>query len=187
MQLVPRTMLLQVDGVGSSSGVFILGATNRPDLLDSALLRPGRLDRLVYVGCPATPAERLLVLQARLRQFTLAPDVDLHAVVAGCSATLTGADYQALATDALMLALRRAVRVHLLPDSEFGEEPGDSCALPHPRYSADSACKGASGGDQEKDVVVQMIDLLEARDSLVPSVSAKEMDKYLQLQLQYEC
>jgi hypothetical protein len=53
----------QIDGCGRGGSVFVLGATNRPDLLDSALLRPGRLDRLVYVGCPITDEERMQVLQ----------------------------------------------------------------------------------------------------------------------------
>lgn len=61
MDRVVAQLLTEMDGVNKSRDVFVIGATNRPDLLDAALLRPGRLDKLVYVGVPDTFAERMKV------------------------------------------------------------------------------------------------------------------------------
>jgi SpoVK/Ycf46/Vps4 family AAA+-type ATPase len=58
MDRVVAQLLTEMDGVNASRDIFVIGATNRPDLLDDALLRPGRLDKLVYVGVPSTEDER---------------------------------------------------------------------------------------------------------------------------------
>lgn len=64
MDRIVSQLMAELDGMHSSEGVFVLGATNRPDLLDSALLRPGRFDKQVHLGIPETKEERLQVLQA---------------------------------------------------------------------------------------------------------------------------
>lgn len=61
MDRVVSQLLTEMDGVNKSADIFVIGATNRPDLLDSALLRPGRLDKMVYLGVPATLAEKTKV------------------------------------------------------------------------------------------------------------------------------
>ncbi|CAJ0954100.1 unnamed protein product, partial [Ranitomeya imitator] len=99
-----------MDGLHSSRDVFVIGATNRPDLLDPALLRPGRFDKLVYVGLNDNRNSQLRVLEAITRRFSLDPAVDLAHVLQSCPAALTGADLYALCADAMMSAIKDQVR-----------------------------------------------------------------------------
>ncbi len=82
---------------------------HRPDLIDPALLRPGRLDVLLYVGVAEDSHSKLKVLQALTRKFTLKNDVDLPIIAEKCPPTFTGADMYALSSDAWMTALKRTV------------------------------------------------------------------------------
>ena len=86
-----------------------LTTQRRPDLLDSSLMRPGRLDKLLYVGVAQHPQDKLKVLLALTRKFLLAPDVNLQSIADQCGAMLTGADLYALCADAWMAALRRLI------------------------------------------------------------------------------
>ena len=81
----------------------------RPDLLDRALMRPGRLDKLLYVGVAEDVPSKAKVLTALTRKFQLAPTVDLDAVARECAPTYTGADLYALCADAWMAGLKRTV------------------------------------------------------------------------------
>eukprot|EP00890_Picochlorum_soloecismus_P000322 jgi/Picsp_1/1290/NSC_04771-R1_peroxin 6 len=112
MDRIVSQLLAEIDCAQGGSGtddIFIIGATNRPDLLDPALLRPGRLDKLLYVGIAAETSDRLKVLFALTRKFCLANDVDLMAVAAACPARLTGADMYGLCSSAWMIALKRQI------------------------------------------------------------------------------
>lgn len=113
MDRVVSQLLTEIDGLsGSSSGndqVFVIGATNRPDLLETGLLRPGRFDRLLYLGICNEKSAQLKVVQALTRKFTLAKDVVLEDVVANCPLNFTGADFYALASSALAAALKDRV------------------------------------------------------------------------------
>ena len=82
---------------------------HRPDLIDPALLRPGRLDVLLYVGVAEDSHSKLKVLQALTRKFTLKDDIDLPIIAEKCPRTFTGADMYALSSDAWMTALKRTV------------------------------------------------------------------------------
>lgn len=112
MDRVVSQLLAEIDSAQSGSGsddVFIIGATNRPDLLDPALLRPGRLDRLLYVGIAAEKEDRQKVLEALTRKFALEADVDLGSVADACPSRLTGADMYGLCSRAWMTAFKRTV------------------------------------------------------------------------------
>ena len=74
---VMNQLLTEIDGVGAKKNLFFIGATNRPDILDEALLRPGRLDQLIYIPLPDAPS-RLSILKANLRKSPIAKDVDLN-------------------------------------------------------------------------------------------------------------
>ena len=99
-------LLVEMDGFGSNQGVVVLAATNRADVLDPALLRPGRFDRQVYVGLPDIRG-REEILQVHTKKKPLAEDVDLH-TVARSTAGFTGADLENLANEAALLAARRS-------------------------------------------------------------------------------
>ncbi|MEU7612662.1 AAA family ATPase [Micromonospora sp. NPDC049204] len=104
---VVAALLTELDGVETLRNVVVVGATNRPDLIDPALLRPGRLERLVYVPPPDGPA-RAEILRAASRQVPLAPDVDLAALgdeLTGFSA----ADCAALVREAALAAMRESL------------------------------------------------------------------------------
>ncbi|MGC4818018.1 AAA family ATPase [Micromonospora sp. DT63] len=104
---VVAALLTELDGVETLRNVVVVGATNRPDLVDPALLRPGRLGRLVYVPPPDGPA-RAEILRAAARHVPLAPDVDLAAL----GAELTGfsaADCAAVVREAALAAMRESL------------------------------------------------------------------------------
>ena len=98
-------ILTEMDGFDASTGVIVLAATNRPDVLDSALLRPGRFDRRVPVQAPDKDG-REQILRVHTREIPLAPDVDLGAL-ASTTAGMVGADLANLANEAALLAARR--------------------------------------------------------------------------------
>ncbi len=97
-------LLVEMDGFGTNSGIIVLAATNRPDILDSALLRPGRFDRQIVVPVPDVRArEEILKLYAKKKK--LADDVDLS-VLAKNTAGFTGADLENMMNEAALLAAR---------------------------------------------------------------------------------
>ncbi|CAN0878326.1 Peroxisome biogenesis protein 1 [Linum grandiflorum] len=100
---VVNQFLTELDGVEVLTGVFVFAATSRPDLLDAALLRPGRLDRLLFCDFPSQQ-ERLDILQVLCRKLPLAEDVNLHNV-ARKTEGFSGADLQALLSDAQLAAV----------------------------------------------------------------------------------
>lgn len=98
-------MLVEMDGFGTNSGVIVIAATNRPDVLDPALLRPGRFDRQITVNKPdAQGREDILKVHSRFKP--LAPDVDLHSIAMD-TIGYTGADLENLLNEAALLAARR--------------------------------------------------------------------------------
>jgi cell division protease FtsH len=97
-------LLVEMDGFESNEGVILIAATNRPDVLDPALLRPGRFDRRVVVQMPDLGG-RLGILRVHTRKIPLSPDVDLQVVARG-SPGFTGADLENLVNEAALLAAR---------------------------------------------------------------------------------
>ena len=97
-------LLVEMDGFGENEGVIIIAATNRPDILDPALLRPGRFDRQVVVGRPDVKG-REEILKVHAKSKILAEDVDLH-VIARTTSGFTGADLENLLNEAALLSAR---------------------------------------------------------------------------------
>uniref|UniRef100_A0A1J3DC79 Peroxisomal ATPase PEX6 n=1 Tax=Noccaea caerulescens TaxID=107243 RepID=A0A1J3DC79_NOCCA len=161
MDRVVSQMLAEIDGLSDSSqDLFIIGASNRPDLIDPALLRPGRFDKLLYVGVNSDASYRERVLKALTRKFKLSEGVSLYSVAKKCPSTFTGADMYALCADAWFQAAKRKV---------LNSDSGDS--LPE---------------DDPDSVVVEYVDFIKAMDQLSPSLSITELKKYEMLRDQFE-
>merc|ERR1712063_152128 len=104
---VMNQLLTEIDGVGVKKNVFFIGATNRPELLDEALLRPGRLDQLIYIPLPDLPA-RQGILESTLKKSPIAPNVPLS-FVAQKTEGFSGADLAELCQRAAKAAIRDAI------------------------------------------------------------------------------
>ena len=164
MDRLVSTLLAEIDLLSSGGEqandkdewkpVFIVGATNRPDLLDPALLRPVRFDRLIFVDIPRGAVGRLNVLKALTRKFKLEAGCDLKAIEQHCPTNLTGADFYALCSSAMMNAIRRCV--------------GQITAKQIQESNAQLVMK-----EQDFDVALA---------NLAPSVTVQELAKYEQIQ-----
>ena len=109
-------LLIEMDGFGANEGVIIIAATNRPDILDPALLRPGRFDRQLTVNYPDSKG-RQEILAVHARNKPLAPDVDFK-VIANSTAGFTGADLENLLNEAALLAARRKKKAITMEEIE---------------------------------------------------------------------
>jgi len=111
-----NAILVEMDGFDTTDGVIILAATNRPDVLDTALLRPGRFDRQIYVDLPSLEG-RTAILRIHAQRIKLADDTDLHRVARGTPG-FSGADLANLINEAALLAARRGGEAVELGDLE---------------------------------------------------------------------
>ena len=110
-------MLVEMDGIERLKDVFIIAATNRPDTLDPALVRPGRLDRMVYVGAPDLPG-RKAIFEIYLKKTPLAADVSIDEL-AQVTDRYTGADIEAVCREAVMTALRENMETTEITAANF--------------------------------------------------------------------
>ena len=109
-------LLVEMDGFGANEGVIMIAATNRPDILDPALMRPGRFDRQVTVGYPDVKG-REEILKVHARGKPIAPDVELK-TIAKSTAGFTGADLENLLNEAALLAARRSLKAITMTEIE---------------------------------------------------------------------
>jgi transitional endoplasmic reticulum ATPase len=116
---VVSQLLTEIDGLERLEGVVVIAATNRPDIIDPALLRPGRFDRLIYVPPPDEKA-RLEILKVHTRRMPLAEDVDLLEM-AKKTEGYTGADIEVLVREAGLLALRENINIDKVYARHFEE------------------------------------------------------------------
>ena len=113
-------LLVEMDGFDSSEGIIVMAATNRPDILDPALLRPGRFDRRIYVPIPDVKG-REEILKIHTRKIPLGPDVDLK-LIAQSTPGFTGADLANLVNEAALLAARKNKQVVEMQDFEEAKD-----------------------------------------------------------------
>ncbi len=109
-------LLVEMDGFGANEGVIMIAATNRPDILDPALMRPGRFDRQIMVGYPDIRG-REAILRVHARNKPIAPDVDLK-TIAKSTAGFTGADLENLLNESALLAARRSLKAITMSEIE---------------------------------------------------------------------
>eukprot|EP00474_Spongospora_subterranea_P010342 CRZ10800.1 hypothetical protein [Spongospora subterranea] len=152
---VVNTLLTEMDGMDSRRHVYVIAATNRPDMIDSAMLRPGRLDKLLYVPLP-NQHDRAAILRSHTRKIPLSDDVDIEKIVADsrCSG-YSGADIAALAREASLSALKR----HL------SEKEGDVVNM-------------TDSYDDQTNCQVTPSDFMFALQKVFPSVSEATQRKY---------
>ncbi|WP_290901495.1 CDC48 family AAA ATPase [Ferroglobus sp.] len=119
VERVVNQLLTEMDGLEELEGVIVIGATNRPDIIDPALLRPGRFDRLVYVR-PPDKKSRYAIFKIHTRNMPLADDVDLEEL-AELTEGYVGADIEAVCREAVMLALRENINAEKVEMRHFYE------------------------------------------------------------------
>lgn len=151
MDRVVSQLLSEMDGLNQNATIFVIGATNRPDLIDPALLRPGRFDKLLYVGPCTDASAKLGVLRALTRKFKFSDKLSLEKVVKTCPANITGADFYGICSSAWMSAASRLIR-----KIEKGKLTG-------------------SENLTQNDVIVTFKDFDDAIKSTKPSVNASDM------------
>jgi peroxin-6 len=203
MDRIVSQLLAELDGMSGGDdgggGVFVIGATNRPDLLDQALLRPGRFDKMLYLGVSDTHDKQLTIMKALTRKsvaplvtfrscttnkirFTLHPTVSLSSIAQKLPFTYTGADFYALCSDAMLKAVTRQasavdakVRVLNTELEESGRPPISTANFFDHHATAEDIA-----------VMVMEQDFLEAHRELVPSVSAGELAHYERVRATFE-
>ncbi len=111
---VINQILTEMDGMNSKKNVFVIGATNRPDQIDSAILRPGRLDQLIYIPLP-DEVSRLSILTATLKKSPVSPRVDLN-YLAKHTHGYSGADLAEICQRAAKLAIRESIEADMKAD-----------------------------------------------------------------------
>ena len=104
--------------------MFTIGATNRPDLLDSALLRTGRFDKMIYLGVAKTVEEKVKILEAQTRKLKLASDVVFENIAKLLPPNFTGADFSALTSEAYMIAVKERIEIVKKEISDYKSENG---------------------------------------------------------------
>jgi peroxin-6 len=179
MERVVATLCAELDAGASTTGrIFVMGATNRPDLLDPSLLRPGRLDRSVYLGISTDHDERARILAAQLHRLKLDghPMEMSRAVVAKLPPRLTGADFSSIASGALLLAVERLCRM-------ADDEKNSSSRELDRDIEIDEILKGWNKDKCTPTILME--DILRAAETVVPSVSEEELNRYERLKEQY--
>ncbi|GME77403.1 unnamed protein product [Ambrosiozyma monospora] len=168
------------DGGSSGDGVFVVGATNRPDLLDEALLRPGRFDKMLYLGISDTHDKQAKIIQALTRKFQLDPDVDIGSIAESCPYNFTGADFYALCSDAMLNAMTRIAGLvdEKIKQANSSRKETEKMSS---RYWFDNFAT-----KEDVEVVVTAADFQKARRELIASVSENELKHYLDVRKAFE-
>jgi len=162
---VINQILTEIDGVGARKSVFVIGATNRPDILDPAIMRPGRLDQLIYIPLPDFDS-RLSIFKANLRKSPIGADLDLTAL-ANRTEGFSGADITEVCQRACKLAIRGEIA---------DQEAAEAAAL----------AKGEEPPEVRADGTLNKVHFDDAMGSARKSVSKTELARYLKFKKELE-
>ena len=167
---VMNQLLTEMDGVTAQKLVFFIGATNRPDILDPALMRPGRLDSLIYIGLPDFES-RISILKATLRKSPIDPDVD-YEWLADRTEGFSGADLASICKQAGRTAIRRAIT-----QERAAFERKEAAR----KAAADAGTEYVSDEEKEDDIVPFITkDMLQkALNVARRSVSKQDLERYM--------
>lgn len=158
MDRVVSQLLAEMDGLDYSNNIFIIGATNRPDLIDPALLRPGRFDKLLYVGIHCDRDSQFNVLKALTRKFKFRENgKELEKFISQLPNHTTGADLYSVCSNAWLNAARKILN------------------------SYQNSSKDVKLNEY---VVVELEDFSKAAYDLIPSVSKQEAEKYRRMEIE---
>lgn len=162
MDRVVSQLLAEMDGMGGDvkKPIFILAATNRPDLIDPALLRPGRFDKLFYVGPCSTTEDKASVLQAQTSRFRLSNNCNMLEIAEKLKGDMSGADLYSICSNAWLAAVRRTIDRHV--QGEYTDED----------LIADN-------------VVVEVEDFTKSFRKFVPSISRQDLEYFNKLKSSY--
>lgn len=179
MDRVVSQLLAEMDGIEESSGVLIVGATNRPDLIDPALLRPGRFDKLFYVGFYTDYWSKLNVLQAQTREFLFQKNGrELTSIINRLPDKVTGADLYFVSSNAWL----NAVRETLTKRKKMKKSDKDAPAEEAKKTETD---RDTSTAEMSEIIQVKLHHFLDAIRELVPSVSSEDMKRYDEMRKQF--
>eukprot|EP00347_Sterkiella_histriomuscorum_P021975 403332118 len=166
---VLNQLLTEMDGVGAKKNLFFIGATNRPDILDEALIRPGRLDQLIYIPLPDKPS-RANVIKAVLRKSPIAPNIS-YDFLAELTDGFTGADITELCQRATKAAIREAIEAEEQRKALMRENPDGDQQM----------------ADMEDPVpVITRKHFEEALAAARKSVTAYDLDKFEQFRKKFD-
>ncbi|AEA38848.1 cell division control protein 48 (nucleomorph) [Cryptomonas paramecium] len=125
---VINQILTEIDGVGVKKNVFVIGATNRPDILDPAIMRPGRLDQLVYIPLPDKKS-RVQIFKATLRKSPLSEEISIE-ILAKATSGFSGADITEICQRACKFAIRESIYTDIELEKQIGDKTSGSDPVP---------------------------------------------------------
>jgi transitional endoplasmic reticulum ATPase len=167
---VLNQLLTEMDGVGGKKNLFFIGATNRPDILDEALIRPGRLDQLIYIPLPDKPS-RVSVLKAVLRKSPIAPNINFD-FLGDLTDGFTGADITELCQRATKAAIRESIEAEEQRKALMKENPDGDQAM--------------AEAMEDPVPVITRKHFEEALAAARKSVTAYDLDKFEQFRRKYD-